>query len=122
MIDRLDHALDSPQTLTAAVITAAEILGLVRAEMGRILGYRCAEFSALYTGSALLEPGSVAAQRGRAFVRLYQMLFDLCEGERAKMVHWLRRDHPELGSSPFLLIVDEGRLDSVISYLGANRE
>jgi hypothetical protein len=33
------------------------------------------------------------------------------------MRHWLRKHHPVLGNTPHLLIVDEGRLAEVVSYL-----
>ncbi len=33
------------------------------------------------------------------------------------MINWLRREHKALGSSPFYLIIDEGRLADVVAYM-----
>jgi hypothetical protein len=33
------------------------------------------------------------------------------------MMHWFRRQHAVLGTTPLLAIVDDGRLDDVIAQL-----
>ena len=95
------------------------MLGLMRAEMGRILGFKCAEFTALFEGRSELEPGTDAYQQGVLFVRFYQALYDRMEGDSVQMVHWQRRPHKALGNSPFYLIIDEGRLAEVVQLLEA---
>lgn len=122
MTFRLQQPFASAQRLSQSVVQAAQMLGLVRAEMGRILGYKCAEFTALFEGQALLLPGTHAYRQGELFVRLYQALYDRTQGDGVQMVHWLRRRHRTLGNAPFYLMVDEGRLDEVVAYLEAERQ
>lgn len=93
------------------------MLGLVRAEVARILGFRCESISALYNGALLLEPGTQAWQQGELFIRFYNLLYDQFDGNGARMVHWFRADNKDLGDSPFLLIIDGGELARVEAYL-----
>lgn len=117
MTYRLSDPFSSPQKLSQSVIQAAGMLGLVRAEVGRILGYRCAQFSALYDGSRVLEEGTFAWEQGVLLVRFYQGLYDLMEGDEPRMINWLRRENRKLGNSPFYLMVDEGRLVEVVAFM-----
>lgn len=121
MTYRLSDPFSSPQRLSQSVIQAAEMLGLVRAEVGRILGYRYEQFSALYDGSRVLEEGTFAWEQGVLFVRFYQGLYDLMEGDEPRMINWLRRENRELGNSPFYLMVDEGRLAEVVAFMANGR-
>ncbi len=118
---RLSDPFSSPRRLSQSVVQAAAMLGLVRAEVGRILGFKCAEFTALFEGRRVLEEGSYAYQQGELFVRLYQALYDRMAGESVQMIHWLRRHDNSLGNAPFYLIVDEGRLAEVVQQLEAER-
>jgi len=114
---RLSDPFSSPQKLSQSVVQAGDMLGLVRAEVARILGFKCESITALYNGRLLLEEGSEAWRQGELFVRFYQVLDDLMAGEEPRMIHWFRREHAALGNSPFYLIVDEGRLDEVVEYI-----
>lgn len=51
---------ETSERFTPAVLQAAELLGLFRAELARILGLQCNDVGALAEIRALLEPGSVA--------------------------------------------------------------
>jgi len=117
MAYRLNDPFSSPEKLSQSVVQAGEMLGLVRAEVARILGFKCESISALYEGRLVLEEGSLAWEQGTLFVRFYQALYDLMEGDEARMVHWLRRTHKALGNSPFYLMVDEGQLAEVVEYV-----
>lgn len=113
-VHRLTEPFASPQRLSQSVVQAGELLGLYRAEVARLLGFHCADVSALYEGRLLLLPGGRAWESGVLFVRLYQALHDRMAGDGPRMVHWLRADHPALGSSPFLSMVDGGGLERVV--------
>lgn len=93
------------------------MLGLVRAEVARILGFRCENISALYDGKLILEEGTEAWDNGVLFIRFYQALYDHMDGDEPKMIHWLRGRKRELDNSPFYLIIDEGKLKQVFDYL-----
>lgn len=118
---RLNDPFASPQRLSQSVVQAGELLGLYRAEVARLLGLHCADIGALYEGRLLLLPGGEAWAQGRLFVRLYQTLYDAMAGDGPRMVHWLRAQQPALGSSPLLLMVDQGRLERALA-LAANAD
>ena len=59
----------------------------------------------------LLGLSSETWRRAQVFVGFYQSLDKVMQGNAVAMFHWLRRHHEALGSAPFYLIVDEGRLD-----------
>lgn len=117
MNHRLSDPYASPRRLSQSVVQASEMLGLVRAEMGRILGYKCAEFTALFEGRSVLQEGTYAWEQGVLFVRFYQALYDRMAGDGPRMINWFRRPHKGLANSPFYLIIDEGRLAEVVRYL-----
>jgi hypothetical protein len=119
----MNHRLSDPGSsalrLSQSVVQAGEMLGLVRAEVARILGFKCESISALYEGRQLLQEGSVAWQQGELFICFYNLLYDRFAGDAARMFHWFRATNRELGNSPFLLIIDEGELARVVAYLTA---
>lgn len=117
MSHRLNDPFSSPQRLSQSVVQAGDMLGLVRAEVARILGFKCESITALYNGRLLLEEDTEAWRQGKLFVRFYQALYDKMEGDESRMINWLRRDNKVLGNSPFYLIVDEGRLAVVQDYI-----
>ena len=119
MTYRLNDSVSSPRKLSQSVVQAGEMLGLVRAEVARVLGFKCESISALYDGRLLLQEGTEAWQQGELFIRFYNRLYDRFDGDLAHMVHWFRADNKLLGNSPFLLIIDEGELEKVEAFLHA---
>lgn len=117
MVHRIDNPFDSPRRLSQSVVQAGEMLGLVRAEVARILGFKCESISALYDGKLILEEGTEAWQQGGLFLRFYHHLYDRFDGDGARMVHWFRAINRELGESPFILIIDRGELARVDEFL-----
>ncbi len=117
MPHRIDALLSSARRLSQSVVQAGEMLGLVRAEVARILGFKCESITALYDGRLVLEEGTEAWQQGALFIHFYNLLYDRFDGDGARMVHWFRADNRELGDSPFLLIIDHGELARVEACL-----
>ena len=93
------------------------MLGLVRAEVARILEFKCENISALYDGRLVLEEGTTAYEQAVLFIRFYQALYDWMDGDEPKMIHWLRGQKRELDNSPFYLMIDEGQLEQIYDYL-----
>jgi len=117
MPHRLTDPFSSPRKLSQSVVQAGEMLGLVRAEVARILGFKCENISALYDGRLVLEEGTTAYEQAVLFVRFYQALYDWMDGDEPKMIHWLRGQKRELDNSPFYLMIDEGQLEQIYDYL-----
>ncbi len=111
-----NEVFDSPADLTPAVLQAAEMLGMYRAELARVLHLQCQDIGRLADVKQLLEPDTDAWQQAVIFIRLYQMLFTGMQGEEAAIHHWLRVENKALGGVPLLLIVDEDRLTQVLDF------
>lgn len=117
MPHRLSDPFSSPRKLSQSVVQAGEMLGLVRAEVARILEFKCENISALYDGRLVLEEGATAYEQAVLFIRFYQALYDRMAGDEPQMVHWLRGQKRELDNSPFYLMIDEGQLGLVLEFL-----
>jgi hypothetical protein len=117
MAHKLEYPQGNAQGLTCAVLQATEMLGMYRAELARVLHVRCGDVGELAERKALLEPGSNAWEQAKLFVRFYNALYDMSDGDSVAMYHWLRADNRALQGSPVLLIVDEGQLQLVIEYI-----
>lgn len=117
MVFEISNTSDDPRRLTQAVTQITTFLGLYHAELARILGVKCADIGQLTSGSRCLEPGTMAWQQARLYLRLYQALFARTGGDGVAMWHWLRVSSPELDGIPQLLIIDKGRLADVVAYL-----
>lgn len=117
MVHRLTDPLSTPRKLSQSVVQAGEMLGLVRAEVARLLEFKCESISALYDGKLVLEEGTTAWTQAVLFIRFYQALYDQMAGDGVRMIHWLRAHNRELDNSPFYMMVDEGQLAQVMEYL-----
>lgn len=107
----------SPARLTPAVLQAAELLGLYRAELARVLHLQCGDIGRLGAARERLVPGSRSWQQAVLFIRFYRALYTLMQGDEAAMCHWLRASNRQLEGVPLLLLVDEDRLSEVLDHL-----
>ena len=96
---------------------ASDSLGLYRAELARILGLTCAEVSDANTLASLLRRDHAVRERAQRFVCFYRLLEQRFAHDSVAMVHWFRKPHAVLDTTPFLAIVDHARLDDVIAQL-----
>jgi hypothetical protein len=104
MIDAV-HQSQSRLPLIAAVNHAADGLGLL-----------CDDVSDCRQLAALLETDPGCWQRAKRFVYCYELL-EAHHAAETDRVHWLRRPHAGLGTTPFLAMVDDVRLEDVIAAL-----
>lgn len=111
-----DDVFDSPQRLTPAVLQAAEMLGMYRAELARVLHVLCADIGEFAEIKKHLEPDTLSWRQAQLFIRLYQILYVQMQGNEAATHHWLRVDNKDLGGVPLLLIVDENKLPEVLDF------
>lgn len=111
------NELKDDAALTQAVVQITQLLGMYQAEAARVLGLQCEDIGAFATAKRLLQAGSPEWEKARQFVMMYERLYALFAGDSIAIYHWLRAQHAELGSTPLLLIVDEGKLTEVIGWL-----
>lgn len=109
--------LENPQERTRAVLQITALLGLYQAELARILGVQCPEIGRLASGRQVLVPGTAAWQRAGLLVRTYQALYRRHDGKGVEMRHWLHVHQPGLCDTPFLAMIDRGRLADVLACL-----
>ncbi len=109
--------MTTDRQLTLSLIYTSQTLGLIRAEVARIIRTQCTDVGALFEGHTLLQNESFSWQQAHLFVYFFQLLEKQMGGDEIKMIHWFRSQNESLGNSPFYLIIDEGRLMDVIGLL-----
>ncbi len=122
MIHRLTDPLSNPRRLSQSVLQISDMLAMYRAELARVLRLQCRDIGELANGRWLLEPDTAAWVQARHLVDFYQLLYDRLEGDGVAMRHWLRREHPAFQRPPLLMMVDDGRLTELLSYLRSHDE
>lgn len=107
--------LDTPRKLSQAVVQAADMLGLLGAELASILGLLCSDISKLRSGVMLLAADTLEGRQAMLFLRLYQKIYRQHNGDGVAMRHWLRTENRDLGGVPVILMVDEKKLEHVLN-------
>lgn len=103
--------------MTRAVIQVADMLGLYRAEVARLLGLRCEAIGAIFEHRQPIDPDGPCWQRAQALLAFYQRLRQHFHADPVAMYHWLRAPHPQLGHSPLRQMVDEGSTAAAIRLI-----
>ena len=117
VVFQIDSIVSEPRKVTQAVLQVMDMLGLLRAELARILQLKCADIGRLANARQDLEPRSPAWQQARLLLQCYASLYQYLQGDSVQMYNWLRRFEPNLSGIPLLLMVDEERLVEVAAYL-----
>jgi hypothetical protein len=116
-VHSLTNPLGGADKLTQSVIQITEMLGMYRAELARVLHIKCEDIGRLVDDKQNLELDTKSWEQAILFVRLYEALYEYCEGDEAAMCHWLRSMNKTLAGEPLLLIVDDDKLQKVLSFL-----
>jgi len=103
--------------LIASINHATDILGLYRAELARILGLNCPDVSDSKNLELLFESNSTVRSQAELFAHFFQLLEALFQNDTVSMINWFRKDNIDLGTTPFLTIVDHGCLSDVVDRL-----
>jgi len=112
-----NDVFENTQKLTPAVLQACDMLGMYQAELASVLGLQCADIGRMTSVQQFLTPNTHAWEQAMLFIRFYQCLYELHNGNEAAMVHWLKANNSEFNNSPLLLMVDEGKLSFLLDYL-----
>ena len=108
---------DNARQLTQSILQIIDCLNMYQAELARVLNLQCGDIGQLSSGQQLLSPDSDEWQQALLFVRLYQKLYEKFNGNGAEMIHWMRSSNNPFQQSPHLLIVDENRLEEVVTHI-----
>ena len=109
------------QTLTRAVLRAAELLDVPQAELAGILGVSTATVSRMSSGRYLLQPDRKEWQLGALFVRLFRSLDSITGGRDDLSRAWLRSQNEALRGIPSSLLGEIESFVRVVQYLDASR-
>jgi len=93
---KLAEVNHSEKTLTQAVLQITQMLGVLHAELARILHFQCADIGAISNGKKIILKNSVAWIQAEKYVMLYQRLYVFFNGNEALMNNWLRRYNKKL--------------------------
>lgn len=122
---RLEPAVEADaedrRILGAAVVAAAEALGLTSGRLARVLGVSAATVSRLRRGSYRLNPAGKEWELALLLVRLYRSLDAICAGDETVMRQWMNHRNQDLGSVPRERIETIAGLVAVLDYLDAQR-
>jgi hypothetical protein len=108
-------------TLTQAVLKAAELLAIPQAELAIILGLSPASVSRMGSGQYLLQPDRKEWQLAALFVRLFRSLDSITGGRDDLSRAWLHSHNSSLRSAPAALLADVESFVRVVQYLDASR-
>ncbi len=107
----------SEKKFTQAVLQITQMLGIYHAELARILCLQCADIGELSSANKVLSKNSVAWAQAEKFIELYDCLYVLKQGDEALMNNWLRKEHKCFLAAPLYMMVDELKIDEVLSVL-----
>jgi len=121
-VESLDvRGLVARETLTGAVLRAAELLRVSQGELAEILGISAASVSRMAGGRYLLEAETKEWQLGALFVRLFRSLDSITGGNEELSRAWLRSENAALHGVPAAMLGDVSGLVMVVQYLDASR-
>ena len=112
-----NETFDAPRTRTLAMLQAAQLLGLYRAEVARILGCLCGDVGELFDAQRILAPEKTEWNHALFLIQLYKRLSLKFDGNEVRMSHWLRRPEGEELLSPLSRIVDDLQIEQVLIEL-----
>jgi hypothetical protein len=115
------RSVAAQQTLTSAVLNAADLLGIAQSELADIFGLSAATVSRMGAGTYLLQPARKEWQLGALFVRLFRSLDSITGGRDELSRAWLRAHNRALVGTPAALLRDVESFVRVVQYLDASR-
>ncbi len=114
---KLSSVNQSEKQLTQAVLQITQMLGIYHAELARILHLQCADIGELNNANRTLLKNSTAWQQAEKYIELYERLYISKNGDEALINNWLRKQNSTLQGVPLYVMVDELRIDDVITIL-----
>ena len=112
---------EAQQTLTSAVLKAAELLAIHQSELASILGVSTATVSRMVSGRYMLQPDRKEWQLAALFVRLFRSLDSITGGRDELSRAWLRSYNDALLAIPATLLGEIESFVRVLHYVDAHR-
>jgi hypothetical protein len=112
---------DAPRVLSRAMLRAADVLEIPRAQLADVIGLSAPTVSRIASGQKTLDPDSKPWQLAALFVRLFRSLDAIVGSDDEAARAWLRSENLALGGVPLDLIYDPAGLVRTVDYLDAAR-
>lgn len=112
---------DPGQTLTKAVLRAADIMELNQATLAKILGVSAASVSRMRAGTYRLSPESKEWELAMLLVRLFRGLDAIMAGDEAALRSWLDSHNTALKDKPRALLTQAAGLTRTVDYVDGYR-
>lgn len=112
---------DPVRVLTQAVTNAAELMGLNKATLAKILGISAASAGRLYSGQYRLNPNSKEWDMALLLVRLFRSLDAIMAGDENALRSWLISPNLGLHAKPIELMNDAAGLVHTVDYVDSYR-
>jgi len=116
-----DQQPDAIQVLTQAVTNAAELMGLNKAALAKILGISAASAGRLYSGQYQLNQNSKEWDMALMLVRLFRSLDAIMAGDENALRSWLKSPNLGLNAKPLELMSDAAGLVHTVDYVDSYR-
>lgn len=120
LAQKIQAVPDSATVLSKAVARAAELMGISRSLLAKILGVSPATITRLYSGRYQLDQNRKEWELGLLLVRVFRSL-DSIVGDETTARQWLQSPNRGLNGRPIALIEQTEGLVRVIQYLDASR-
>lgn len=120
LAQKTQAAPDAATVLSKAVTRTADILGVPRGLLAKILGVSPATITRLYSGNYQLDQKRKEWEFGLLLVRVFRSL-DSIVGDQATARQWLQSPNRALNGRPIELIEQTEGLVRVVQYLDASR-
>jgi hypothetical protein len=98
--------------LADSIFNSFHELGIALIEMEYLLGV---DYREVLNGD--ITPDSSAAQKGFVIIGIYQMLFNLLEGNTDLMRRWMHQYSADLGYKPYDLLAKPAGMNKLHDYL-----
>lgn len=124
MVMNSNNTLQQPdpnRVLTQAVTNAAQLMGLNKATLAKILGISAASAGRMVAGQYQLNQNSKEWDVALLLVRLFRSLDAIMAGDENALRSWLQSQNLGLNAKPIELISDAAGLVHTVDYVDSYR-
>ncbi len=116
-----DHQPDPIRVLSQAVTSAADLMGLNKAMLSKVLGISAASAGRLYSGQYQLNQHSKEWDMALLLVRLFRSLDAIMAGDEKALRSWLQSHNLGLKAKPIDLVLNAAGLVHIVDYVDSYR-
>ncbi len=119
--NNIEQQPEPVRVLGGAVTTAADLMGLNKAMLAKVLGVSAASAGRLYSGAYQLNPHSKEWDMALLLVRLFRSLDAIMAGDEKALRSWLASHNLALNAKPLELLTTASGLVHVVDYVDSYR-